>query len=279
MSKITGAFDRFFKYVIHGVPTLNTNVTVSQINYGGILKDKNILITGGSRGLGYAIAKKCIAEGAKVVITGRSIDTLITVQNELGTDKCNVLEFDVRDVKLFADKIREAANLLGGRIDCLVNNAGISIHGINYKTCTEEDWDKQMDTNLKGIYFLTQEFIKHYHSVKNTSGNIIMMTSERGLYGDDVPYGISKAGLISYTKGLSKKLILDGIRVNAVAPGVTATNMTNYDPNDNLYRKSAIGLRVLLPEEIAEVVTFLLSDASKCVSGAVINCNEANHLR
>lgn len=106
-----------------------------------------------------------------------------------------------------------------------------------------------------------------------------MMVSERGLYGDDIPYGLTKVALISYTKGLAKKVVEDGIRVNAIAPGVVATEMTNYDPKGDLYREGAIGKRVLLAEEIAETVAFLLSDAANCISGEVIACNEGNHLR
>ena len=207
------------------------------------------------------------------------INTLKEAKEKLGNpEKLFVFEHDIRDFQKDDELIYNARKAMGG-IDCLLNNAGISIHEIDYKTCSLEQWDAQMDTNLKGVYFLTQAFMKYYESVGKKSGKIINMVSERGLYGDDVPYGLAKRALISYTEGMARKLILKGVRVNAIAPGVTATEMTGHDPNGNLFRRYALGRRVLLPEEIAEVTVFLMSDAANCISGQVIACNEGNHLR
>ena len=254
-------------------------VPVAQIQYGGILEGKKILITGGSRGLGYAIAKRCLEEKAVVTITGRSKEVLEEAKKSLGNpENLFVFEHDVRQYDKDDELILNARRAMNG-IDCLINNAGVSVHNIDYSNCTEEQWDRQMDTNLKGVYFLTQAYMKYYEEVGKKSGKIINMVSERGLYGDDVPYGMAKRALISYTEGLARKLILKGVRVNAIAPGVTATEMTGYDPEDNLFRRYAVGRRVLLPEEIAEVALFMISDASNCISGQVIACNEGNHLR
>lgn len=271
-------FKRLIKFVIKGQPKKEINVTVGKIENGKRLENKKIFITGGTKGIGYAIAKKCIDEGATVTITGRKKEDLIKVQKELG-DKCKILEYDVTDFSDVYGKIVEAAKLMGGNIDGIVNNAGISLHEGDYSKVTEENWDKQFATNLKAPYFITQSYMKFYHENKNKSGKVVMMVSERGLYGDDIPYGLTKTALISYTKGLAKKVIEEGVRVNAIAPGVVATEMTNYDPNGDLYRESAIGKRVLLPEEIAEITIFILSDAANCISGEVITCNEGNHLR
>lgn len=279
MARFKEYVKRGIQYVISGVPNKTVTVNVAQINYGGILEGKKILITGGSRGLGYAIAEKCLKEGALVSITGRDINTLNEAKEKLGNpEKLFVFEHDIRDFQKDDALIYDARKAMGG-IDCLLNNAGISIHEIDYKTCSLEQWDAQMDTNLKGVYFLTQAFMKYYESVGKKSGKIINMVSERGLYGDDVPYGLAKRALISYTEGMARKLILKGVRVNAIAPGVTATEMTGHDPNGNLFRRYALGRRVLLPEEIAEVTVFLMSDAANCISGQVIACNEGNHLR
>lgn len=279
MGKLKQYIKRGMEYVVKGVPNKTTTVKIAQINYGGILEDKKVLITGGSKGLGYAIAEKCLKEGAQVAITGRSLESLNQAKEKLGNpEKLFVFEHDVRDFAKDDELIYAARKAMGG-IDCLVNNAGISIHDIDYSSCTEQQWDAQMDTNLKGVYFMTQAFMKYYEGVGKKYGKIINMVSERGLYGDDVPYGLAKRALISYTEGLAKKLILKGVRVNAVAPGVTATDMTGHDPNGNLFRRYAVGRRVLLPEEIAEVTVFLLSDAANCISGQVIACNEANHLK
>lgn len=270
---------RGIRYVVKGVPTRIVKVNVAQIQYGGILEGKKVLITGGSRGLGFAIAKRAIEEKAVVTITGRSMETLEEAKHKLGDpENLFLLVNDIQKTEQHKDAIHQARVMMNG-IDILVNNAGVSVHDISYDTCTEEHWDYQMDTNLKGTYFLTQEFLKYYKEVGKHFGKIINMVSERGLYGDDVPYGLSKRALISYTEGLAVRLIPLGIRVNAVAPGVTATEMTGHSPDGDLFRPYARGKRVLLPEEIAETVIFLMSDASNCISGQVIACNEANHLR
>lgn len=279
MEKFKEYLKRGITYLRTGVPTKVVTANLAQINYGGILEGKKILITGGSKGLGLAIAKKCLAEKALVSITGRNISTLNEVRESLGNpSNLFVFEHDVCTFETDDELIYEARKAMGG-IDCLINNAGISIHEIDYKTCSLEQWDIQMNTNLKGVYFLTQAYMKYYEQVGKKNGKIINMVSERGLYGDDVPYGLAKRALISYTEGLARKLIQKGVRVYAIAPGVVATEMTGHDPNGNLFRRYALGRRVLLAEEIAEIAVFLVSDAANCISGQVIACNEGNHLR
>lgn len=279
MGKISTYFKRGIQYVTKGTPKVNIKVNLAQIHYGGILEGKKILITGGTRGLGFAIAKRCLEEKAKVTITGRTMEALTKAKQALGNNKnLFLIEHDIRNYDQDYDVVQKARRFMGG-VDILLNNAGISVHEINYATCTQQMWDDQMDTNLKGVYFLTQAFMKYYDEVGKKEGKILNMVSERGLYGDDVPYGLAKRALISYTEGLAVRLITKGIRVNAIAPGVTATDMTGHSPDGDLYRRYARGKRVLLPEEIAEVTVFLMSDAANCISGQVIACNEANHLK
>lgn len=160
-----------------------------------------------------------------------------------------------------------------------MSNAGISLHERGFEEVTIEGWNQQMNTNLKGAYFLVCAFVRQLLRFQDSSGNIVMVSSERGLYCDDIPYGLSKAAINSFTRGLARKLIAKNIRVNAVAPGVTASEMTGYSPVGNLYRESACGKRVFMPEEIAEVAAFLLCDASQCISGEVIPCDQGNYLR
>jgi NAD(P)-dependent dehydrogenase (short-subunit alcohol dehydrogenase family) len=277
--RIKDVIKRSLKYILQGVPVNNVKTDLYQVSYGNLLEGKKIIITGGSRGLGYSIAKKCISEGATVLISGRDMKTLNDAVESLGP-KCKPLQFDVGNAVKADVFITKAAEILGGgKIDCLVNNAGISLHENNYSEVTIDGWDLQMNTNLKGAYFLTKAFVKYLESFHEISGNILMISSERGLYCDDVPYGLSKASLNSMTRGLSRRLISNNIRVNAIAPGVTATDMTGYSTDNNLYCESSCGKRVFLPEEIAEVAVFLLSDVSKCISGEVIACDQGNYLR
>lgn len=275
--KIIEKLKRAKQYIFHGIPNNIVRVVYAKTEYGKRLEGKKVLITGGSKGIGLAISKRLIEEGAIVTVTSRDIKNLEMTKKEIDSDKYFMIEHDIRRIDEAQGMIYQARKLMGG-IDVLINNAGVSVHDITCQTCSEEEWDYQIDTNLKGTYFVTQAFLHYYEEVKKSNGKIINMVSERGLCGDDVPYGLSKRALISFTEGLAVKLIRKGIRVYAVAPGVTATDMTGHDPNGDLYRKYAKGRRILLPEEIAEVVTFLISDSSNCISGQVLVCNEANHL-
>lgn len=232
------------------------------------LYGKKIVITGGSRGIGYAMAKKFVQEGASVLIAGRNIETLKMVSNELN---CGYLRLDINEVNSFESFISEADSLLGG-IDVLVNNAGISLHEKSFYDVTEDTFQTQFNTNLRGTFFLTQSFVKKLEREKR-KGNILIISSETGITSDIRPYGYTKAALNSMVEGLAYSLIKKGIRINALAPGVTASEMTNFDPLGNLYCKTNMLERAYLPEEVAEVACFLLSDASACLSGQILVCN------
>lgn len=232
------------------------------------LENKKILITGGSRGLGYAMAKKFVSEGAEVLITGRNIERLKQVSEELG---CKYILFDSTDFDNIDGFINEAKSLLG-QIDVLVNNAGISLHEGNIRNVTKEGYDAQFNTNLKSVYFLSQKFLELYENNHQKNGSILFLSSERGKYVDDIPYGLIKASINSLTQGLSFLLRNSDIRINAAAPGITTTDMTGTT-SDNLYSDKYATGRYYLPEEVAEVACFLISDAAKCISGQIIGCD------
>lgn len=234
------------------------------------LKGKKIIITGGGRGLGYAMAKKFVAEGAEILIAGRNEDTLKEKAKELN---CHYLQLDVQDVSSFEHFIKKADEMLGG-VDSLVNNAGISLHEGNIRKVKPEQFDMQIATNLRGAYFLAQQFIKLFEEKKRTGGNLLFISSERGMYVDDLPYGLTKVATNSLVQGLANRLLQSGIRVNAVAPGVTTSDMTGFKADGNLYCWYNINKRVYLPEEVAEVACFIMSDAAGCLDGQILVCNE-----
>lgn len=278
MSKARTYIKRAYQFITNKKPILKKVIDVGIIQYGDSLADRKILITGGSKGLGYCIAKKCLDEGAKVAITGRSKESLEEAAKKLGETGVSIIPFDIQNIDDIDILIENAKEMMGG-LDSVVSNAGVSLHENSWDAVTHDQWDLQMNTNLKGSYFLAQSFFQYAERQNLCDGNFILMASERGLYGDDLPYGLGKAAMINLTMGLAQKTKSTGIRVNAVAPGVTATEMTGHSPDGNLFRKYAVGKRILISEEIAETTAFLLSTKSKCISGAVIPCNEANHLR
>lgn len=250
------------------------NVNIGYLNPGELLKNRIVFITGATGGMGSQIAKKCIEQGAKVIIADINQDKLHTLEAELGLN-CRSVCFDIRNISIF-DKVLEMSDEFFGPIDCLVNNAGISLHEGYFMNVTEKNWDDQFNINLKAPYFLLQSWFRYYRKKKMKSGRIVMMASDTSGMGSSIPYGLSKAGISSLTHGLAKELITEGIRINAMAPGTTLTPMTDDFTHGEVCRSTTAGKRALFPEEIAELCIFLLSDLSTCVSGNVFGCSEAN---
>lgn len=270
---------RIAKFILTEQPKSFVSVNIAQINYGNILKGKNIVITGGGRGLGYAMAKKCISEGANVVIAGRNKEVLDKVAKELG-NQCKVVTYDVTDVYTSSDFLNKCKTALGAQIDCLVSNAGISLHENIFTNVSVEGFDQQFNTNFRGNYFLCKAFLEMKLSENTKNAQLLIISSEAANQCYDIPYGMTKAATNSLVKALSRRVYKHNIRVNAIAPGVTLSDMTKdyaEAADGNLYRDCASN-RIFKPEEVAEVVCFLLSDASRCISGEIIHTNAGNHL-
>lgn len=269
ISKLFYCSSNFIKYIRQGGVVY---VNVAQVNHNEILRDKKVLITGGSSGIGYAIAKKFVSEGTKVVITGRDIDKLRVAVDSMNSDKVFCLEWDVSDVSIVKQKVAQTQELLGG-IDIVVNNAGVYTQ-TTFEKIDEKIWDSVMDTNIKGLFFICQAVSMHYENInKQRGGKIINISSIRGTQGDCTPYGISKWGVNGLTRGLARDLIIKNIIVNAIAPGITATNINGVDVLKNAFSNEPRNKRIGLPEEIAELALFLASDASNNIVGQIIPCD------
>lgn len=259
---------RGLKYVLSGIPVQNVTANISYLQPNERLSGRKIIVTGGGKGLGAAMAAKFVSEGAVVLISGRNEKTLKEKAEQIG---CQYLTLDVQDTDSFDQFIHDADRILGG-VDSLINNAGISLHEPTFFDVTPETFDAQIATNLRGGFFLTQSFTKLLLREKR-KGNVLFVSSETGETVDIRPYGFTKAAINSMVQGLACLFIKDGIRVNAVAPGITASDMTGLKADGNLFLECNAINRVYLPEEVAETACFLLSDASGCISGQVIICN------
>ena len=229
------------------------------------------MITGGSRGIGRAIALKLAGEGANIAViyngSKEKAEEACTEARSYGVEaecyKCNVSDFN--EVKETLDKIIKEMN----RIDILVNNAGIAKDGLIY-TMKEEAFDMVIDTNLKGTF----NTIKHLtgHFIKNRSGKIINISSIVGLTGNagQANYSASKAGVIGLTKATAKELGSRGKNCNAIAPGFIETDMTEkLTKKEELIKAINLG-RIGKPEDVAELALFLASDKSSYITGEVI---------
>lgn len=256
------------RFIMKGVPTKNITAHITYLQPDGRLMGKKIIVTGGGKGLGAAMAAKFVSEGASVLISGRKETDLKATADKIG---CSYLTLDVQDTSTLDWFIQNADEILGG-VDCLVNNAGISLHEPTFFDVTPDTFDAQIATNLRGGFFLTQSFTRLLLHEKR-KGNVLFVSSETGETVDIRPYGFTKAAVNSMVQGLASLFVKDGIRVNAVAPGITASDMTGLKADGNLFLAGNATERVYLPEEVAETACFLLSDASGCISGQVIVCN------
>ena len=269
MKKISSKLKHFVSFLLHG-ETKPLFANISYLSPNKTLQGKKVVITGGGRGLGFAMAKKFKAEGAEVLIAGRNLKVLEESAQIIG---CDYLQLDVTNPSEFDAFMEKAIDRLNG-VNILVNNAGISLHENTFFDVTPETFDKQVDTNFKGAFFLTQSFIRHIKD-SGLKACVLFVSSETGDTMDFRPYGFTKAAINSMVQGLAYLFAKDGIRVNAVAPGITASDMTGLKTEGDInYSGNIIG-RVYMPEEVAETAAFLISDAAGCVSGQIITCNNA----
>lgn len=259
----------FVSFLLHG-ENKPLYANISYLSPNQTLQRKRIIITGGGRGLGFSMAKKFVAEGAEVLIAGRNVKVLEESAKELG---CKYLQLDVSNPLEFDAFMDKADEQLGG-VNVLVNNAGISLHENSFFDVSPETFDKQVDTNLKGAFFLTQSFIRHLKK-SEVKACVLFVSSETGDTMDFRPYGFTKAAINSMVQGLAYLFAREGIRINAVAPGITASDMTGLSSEGNIRYAGNISGRVYMPEEVAETAAFLISDAAGCVSGQIITCNNA----
>ena len=237
------------------------------------LEGRVALVTGGSRGIGAAVAKRLAAEGASVVVNyaGRAdAASEVVFAIEAAQGSALAVQADVSDSAACAALV-EAAVERFGRIDILVNNAGITRDGLLVRM-SDEDWASVIQTNLSGAFYLSRTVGKLM--MKQRSGSIINMASVVGVMGNagQVNYAAAKAGLIGMTKSIARELAGRGVRANAVAPGFIATDMTDALPE--AAREAAVSTiamgRLGTPEDIAAAVAFLASDDSAYITGQVI---------
>ena len=236
---------------------------------------KTVLITGGSRGIGKAVAIKFAEKWNQIIINYVSEKTdTEKLKNELleaGAKDVLLIKADVSNSEDVKNMVKESIEKFE-KIDILVNNAGITKDNLLMRM-SEEEFDKVIQINLKGTYLVTKEVTKYM--MKKRSGSIVNLASVVGVAGNagQCNYAASKAGIIGFTKSIAKELASRNIRANAVAPGFIETDMTNVlkeEIKENI--NSQIPLRRMgSAKEVAELVYFLGEDASSYITGQVIN--------
>lgn len=239
------------------------------------LNGKVAVVTGGSRGIGYAVGSALAREGAALTLCGRDGVALEKVAAELETRGAQVLgiKADVTE-SVEVERVIEACLERFGALNILVNNAGITRDNLLLRM-KDAEWDAVLDTNLKGAFYCTRAALRPM--LKQRGGRIINLTSVVGVMGNpgQANYAAAKAGIIGLTKATAKEVASRGITVNTVAPGFVETDMTHaLDPDLQGRIRSQIPLgRFATPEEVAELVVFLASDRAAYITGQVIHIN------
>lgn len=245
------------------------------------VKNKVALVTGSTRGIGKAAAELFAAQGAHIIVNGRSKKDVERTRNEFLSRNYSVLGLgaDVRDSRAVAKMVAYGVKHFG-RIDILVNNAGIIVRGRTIERVSDANWNNVLDVNLKGVFNVCRAVVPLMK--KRGGGAIVNISSQSAAFGSSgaasaISYPASKGGVISFTRSLAAEVGPSHIRVNAVMPGLTRTDMTAWLNEDKArYRKiiNEIPLRCVgTPADIAAACLFLASDMAQFITGEILVVN------
>jgi len=241
------------------------------------LKDKNIIVTGASGGIGNSIVERLNQNGANILATGTRIEKLEELKKKF--DNIKILKFDISQHDKIEEFIENATKELGGSLDCIINNAGITKDNLTIRMSLEE-WSKVININLTSTFLMCKYSIKKM--LKNKSGKIINITSVVGHTGNvgQANYTASKAGIVAMSKSLAIEYAKKNINVNCISPGFISTAMT--DQIDEKFKETIIAKipsnRLGKPEDIANAVNFLSSDQSNYINGETLHVNGGMYL-
>ncbi|MBD1135111.1 3-oxoacyl-ACP reductase FabG [Pelagibacterales bacterium SAG-MED47] len=236
------------------------------------LKGKNIIVTGATGGIGNSIIDKLNETGANLLATGTKDEKLDNLKSKFKT--IQILKFDISQIDGIEEFIENATSKLGGKLDCIINNAGITQDNLAIRMSLEE-WKKVIDINLTSTFLLSKFAIKKM--LKNKSGKIINITSVVGHTGNlgQVNYTASKAAVVAMSKSLAIEYAKKNINVNCISPGFIKTAMT--DKIDEKFKEKIISnipsARLGEPSDIANAVVFLASNQSDYINGETLHVN------
>ena len=236
------------------------------------LENKNIIVTGASGGIGNAIIQKLNEAGANILASGTRIEKLEELKKNF--EKIKILKFDISQSDKIEEFIENATNELGGSLDGIVNNAGITQDNLAIRMSMDE-WQKVINVNLTSTFFMSKFAIKKM--LKNKSGKIVNITSVVGHTGNigQANYTASKAGIVAMSKSLAIEYAKKNININCISPGFIKTAMT--DKIDEKFKEIIVSKipsgRLGTPDDIANAVLFLSSDQSDYINGETLHVN------
>ena len=236
------------------------------------LKGKNIIVTGASGGIGNSIIEKLNQAGANILASGTKIEKLEELKEKY--ENIKTLNFDISQTNKIEEFIERATQELGGSLDCIINNAGITQDNLAIRMSLDE-WQKVIDINLTSTFLMSKTAIKKM--LKNKSGKIVNITSVVGHTGNlgQANYTASKAGIVAMSKSLAIEYAKKNININCISPGFIKTAMT--DKIDEKFKEIIISkipsARLGEPNDIANAVLFLTSDQSNYINGETLHVN------
>ena len=236
------------------------------------LKNKNIIVTGASGGIGNSIIEKLNDIGANILASGTRIEKLEDLKKKF--ENIKIFKFDISQSEKIEEFIENATKELGGGLDCLINNAGVTQDNLTIRMSFEQ-WKKVIDINLTSVFLMSKFAIKKM--LKNKSGKIVNITSVVGHTGNigQANYTASKAGLVAMSKSLALEYAKKNININCISPGFIQTAMT--DKLDENYKEAIVSkipsARLGEPNDIANAVVFLCSEQSSYINGETLHVN------
>ena len=254
------------------IDTINSQSDIEGLKIWLDLKGKNIIVTGASGGIGNSIIEKLNQSGANILASGTRIEKLEELKGKYGNIK--ILKFDISQSDKIEEFVENATKELGGSLDCIVNNAGITQDNLAIRMSLDE-WKKVIDVNLTSTFLMSKSAIKKM--LKNKSGKIVNITSVVGHTGNlgQANYTASKAGIIAMSKSLAIEYAKKNININCISPGFIKTAMT--DKLDDKFKEAIISkipsARLGEPDDIANAVLFLCSSQSSYINGETLHVN------
>jgi NAD(P)-dependent dehydrogenase (short-subunit alcohol dehydrogenase family) len=254
-------FSRVLKYAKAEISLKPLSEWFKRMRFSMNMRVSRVLVTGGDSGLGLAVAKRLLEEDCQVCIAGGNIEKLREAQAEIGSDKLSALQWDVKDFSVLSDKLLEAASLLGGYFDGVVQSAGVYRHTF-IKDTNEEDWDAVMDVNAKALFFIMQKACRYFQQY-NIRGSVCNISSRLDDSDRDIPgaYAASKLLCAEFTRSFGKVYAPNGIVINGITLGDVMRDMRPRGGANNLLKRAST------TDKAAETVMFLLSSAG---SGSVM---------